>query len=186
MALEIRTLDRLGAVVVALVLGLCVLYVLASGVRIHARLASQEAQLRQKRQSHAEARAALHKVQAALTSADQGFAQLRDKIPESGHIGEFLERLDGLMKERQIALTRLEPQPAVRENIFLRTPVRFACSGASADLFRLVFDLETMDRVVTLESMQIRRASLKEPCEAEIQASLYERALTDDALPRGG
>jgi len=191
-ALEFRTIDRLGAGLVLVATALSVVYVLSSGVRIHARLASQEQQLQERRQAHAEARASLHKLQAALASADEGFAQLRDKIPESGHIGEFLEHLDGLMKERQIALTRLEPQAAAQENIFLRTPVRFACSGASSNLFRLVFDLETMDRVVTLESVQVKRASLNEPCEAEIQASLYERipsagpATTPAPLPPGG
>jgi len=101
-----------------------------------------------------------------------------DKIvPEVVNIGEVLTEIDFLMKKRKITLLSLQPQPKVEEELYAKIPVRLRFKGSFVDIYHFLYDLETMDRMLVAENMNITRNNLDEKCQAELTASVYQRQM---------
>ena len=101
-----------------------------------------------------------------------------DKIvPEVVNIGEVLKEIDFLMKKRKITLVSLQPQPKVEEELYAKIPIRLKFKGSFVDIYHFLYDLETMDRMLVAEGMNISRKDLDDKCRAELTASVYQRQM---------
>ena len=101
-----------------------------------------------------------------------------DKIvPAVVNIGEVLKEIDFLMKKRKITLVSLQPQPKVEEELYAKIPIRLQFKGSFVDIYHFLYDLETMDRMLVVEGMNISRRNLDEKCQAELTASVYQRQM---------
>jgi Tfp pilus assembly protein PilO len=100
---------------------------------------------------------------------------LNKRIPVSVNIGEVLKEIDYLMKNRKIILLSLQPLPPVEEKLYTKIPIRLMFEGSFASIYHLLYDLETMNRMLVAENMSITRRNLDEKCQAEITASVYQR-----------
>ena len=101
---------------------------------------------------------------------------LDKRIPRSVNIGQVLKEIDYLMKDRNIILLSLQPLPPVEEKLYTKIPIRVMFEGSFANIYHLLYDLETMNRMLVAEDMSISRRNLDEKCQAVITASVYQRS----------
>ena len=178
MALSVQTIDRIGMAAVAATVVVCLAGGGGAALRMHRHVQMQSERTRQAAQDRAAVRTAVDALQRTLTETRREYAALRALIPESGHSDEFHRRLMVLLQERHVVRCALEPQAPVQEGARVRLPVRIACSGTFVDLQRLLYDLETLDRVTTLDSLTLTRPNPADPCQVDIRLSAYERKRT--------
>ena len=100
---------------------------------------------------------------------------LRKRLPESQQIGEFLADLDALAGKAGVNINKVEPGASVPGDICARTPLAFSCQGPFASLHGLLYGLESMERLVRIESVSMNRASLAGACRMDIRCSVYGR-----------
>lgn len=100
---------------------------------------------------------------------------LDKRIPVSVNIGEVLKEIDYFMQDRKITLLSLQPLPPVEEKLYTKIPIRLMFEGSFASIYHLLYDLETMNRMLVTENMSITRRNLDEKCQAVITASVYQR-----------
>jgi len=100
---------------------------------------------------------------------------LNKRIPVSVNIGEVLKEIDYFMNNRKIILLSMQPLPPVEEKLYTKIPIRLMFEGSFASIYHLLYDLETMNRMLVAENMSITRRNLDEKCQAEITASVYQR-----------
>jgi Tfp pilus assembly protein PilO len=100
---------------------------------------------------------------------------LNKRIPVSVNIGEVLKEIDYLMKNRKIILLSLQPLPPVEEKLYTKIPIRVMFEGSFANIYHLLYDLETMNRMLVAENMSISRRNLDEKCQAVLTACVYQR-----------
>ncbi|MFC1824074.1 type 4a pilus biogenesis protein PilO [Thermodesulfobacteriota bacterium] len=117
----------------------------------------------------------LKSFQQSLDNSKKELAYLNDKIPESSEIGVFLKEIGALMKEKQLSLTSVQPLTSTTEGPFTRIPIRLIFQGPFIQVFRIVKDLESMERIVMLEKIIMKRGSGAEICQVDLEASIFER-----------
>ena len=100
---------------------------------------------------------------------------LDKRIPRSVNIGQVLKEIDYLMKDRNITLLSLQPLPPVEEKLYTKIPIRVMFEGSFANIYHLLYDLETMNRMLVAEDMSISRRNLDEKCHVVLTASVYQR-----------
>ena len=100
---------------------------------------------------------------------------LDKRIPRSVNIGQVLKEIDYLMKDRNITLLSLQPLPPVEEKLYTKIPIRVMLEGSFANIYHLLYDLETMNRMLVAEDMSISRRNLDEKCHVVLTASVYQR-----------
>jgi Tfp pilus assembly protein PilO len=90
-------------------------------------------------------------------------------------MGALLEELDRLMTQRDVDLVKIEPRPTMAERSYRRTPIRMVFSGEFDGIHRFLDDLETMQRVVTMDEMTVTRDAASEACRVALTLSFFER-----------
>ena len=114
-------------------------------------------------------------LNALLADTKRELEFLDKRIPVSVNIGQVLKEIDYLMNDRKIILLSLQPLPPVEEKLYIKIPIRLMFEGSFASIYHLLYDLETMNRMLVAENMSISRRNLDEKCHAEITASVYQR-----------
>jgi Tfp pilus assembly protein PilO len=118
----------------------------------------------------------LQQFKTVLDAVRQGLNFLNQQIPESAKIGEFLKNVNLLVKARKVNLISLSPQPVVEEKYCNRIPIRLIFEGPFTNVYRVVNDLETMNRRVVIEKMQISKPNKTPLCRVDLTASVFERS----------
>lgn len=175
MNLSLKNLDRLCLAILVMVLTICALWVAKfSGKQRH--------QIQQENAVYARSinninlaetnlqylRAAEKIIQSELTVFDK-------KVPKAAEIGMFLKQLHAMIKHRNIVLINLQPQPEVRENYFTKIPIRLLFKGSFNDIYDLLYELETMNRLLTYEKITISKTEIHAPCQADLTINVFER-----------
>lgn len=175
MNLDIKTLDRICFVLVVTVSLVCAYWVFKQSVK-QTRQITQEDKIISKRVKE-------------LKSAEENFEQLNKllketkteletmdkRIPKSADIGGVLKQLDVLVKNRSVVLLSLQPLPMVEEKIYTKIPIRLMFKGSFANIYNLIYDLETMNRMLVTENMTIIRPNLNDSCQVDLTASVFQR-----------
>lgn len=117
----------------------------------------------------------LERLKTALAASQRELHDLNERIPDSAKIGEFLSQLDSLIKERKIGLINLRPLPTAKEKLFTRIPIRLMIKGPFLNIFHLLLDLETMNRVLVIEKLIISKPKIAQDCSVNLTANLFER-----------
>jgi Tfp pilus assembly protein PilO len=173
--INIKRFDQIGIVLVIIVSLIC-------GYWVMKRTIKQRWQLRQENEI-------ISKAIIELKSAEENFENLNTlladtkteldfldkRIPRSVNIGQVLKEIDSFMKDRNITLVSLQPLPPVEEKLYTKIPIRVMFEGSFASIYHLLYDLETMNRMLVAEDMDISRRSLDEKCQAVLTASVYQR-----------
>ena len=175
MEFSVRTLDRICFIVV---LAVTLVYGCASLNRAfkHRRQIKQESELLSRRtEDLALAETSLQRLNWLLESTRTEVKALNESIPDSAEMGQFLKQLHGYMKGRGLVLVSLQPLEPVKERLYTRIPLRLVFKGGFSDVYRLLYDLETMSRTLVMERMLITRSIVDHPCQVELTASVFER-----------
>jgi Tfp pilus assembly protein PilO len=175
MAIRIKTVDRTCLAVIIIVSLVCGYWALSWGIK-QQRLIRQENELLSRKLKDLNlAETNLQRLKAVLDSTRKELKVLNERIPDSAKIGEFLKQVDALMNEREIDLVRLNPQPVVEEKNCNRIPVQLVFKGTFINVYRLVHDLETMNRTVVMEKMKISKPNNAQVCHVDLTANVFER-----------
>jgi len=123
----------------------------------------------------ASAEETLKKLETALAATRTDLKSLKERVPDPGEIGGFLKQVHSNMQRRNIQLISLQPQAPLEEQVYHRIPIRMMFQGAFVDIHRLLHDLETMNRVLVEENLNITRPDLNKDCQVDLTASVFER-----------
>ena len=175
MALKLHTLDRICLALIILISLACGCWTVNWTLKQH-RLSRQENDLLAKKLKDLNlAETNLQHFKKVLDTAQKELNILNERIPESAKIGEFLKHVNLLVKERNINLISLHPQPVVEEKHCNRIPIRLVVEGSFGSVHQLLYDLETMNRMVVMETMQMTRSNEAQTCRVNMTASVFER-----------
>lgn len=175
MKLSMKHLDGLCIAAIIMVTILCGYLAVSSGIQKKRMIQEQNDRVSRRLKDINLAETNLRRLNAILDSAKEELASLNRKIPESAAIGLFLKEIDSLIKQRDIALVRLQPLPDVKEELFTRIPIQFKFKGAFVKVYEFLRDLETMSRTVVIEKMMVRKSKLEQECDVDLTADIFER-----------
>ncbi|MBW1902512.1 MAG: type 4a pilus biogenesis protein PilO [Deltaproteobacteria bacterium] len=175
MPLSIKNLDRTCLAIVVTVSVLCG-YLAVSHIISQSKQIRQENELLSQRLRDLDlADTNLQRLKEVLDATRRELASLNEQIPETAKMGEFLKKVDSLMKEREVALVTLEPLSTVEERLYTKNPVRLIFEGSFVKVYQALHDLETMNRKVVMEKITIAKANKDQQCRVDLMASIFER-----------
>jgi Tfp pilus assembly protein PilO len=64
---------------------------------------------------------------------------------------------------------------SVEETLYTKIPIKLMLKGSFSNIYNLLYDFETMNRMVVAENMTISRSNFAEDCQAELTANVYQR-----------
>jgi len=117
----------------------------------------------------------LQQLRAALDTTRRELGYLNERIPETPNMGEFLKNVDSLIRQRKIGLLNLQPQPVVQEEFYARIPIHLRLLGSFVNIYQLLCDLETMNRMVVLEKITITKIRQAQECQVDLTACVFTR-----------
>ncbi len=173
-AFRMKKFDRfclLIVVVVSLVSG----YFIVNNVNRQKRRISQENDLiseKLKKLNLAEAN--LENLKKFLDDTKKELKVINDQIPETAKIGMLLREIDSLMKEREELLINIEPLPPIMESHYKRIPIRMEFRGSFENTYKILYDLETMNRLLVMERIKIFKSNVDKNCKVDLTTSVFE------------
>ncbi len=175
MALSLKKVDLMCLIIVIVVPVLCFTLVANLGVKQRGKNRQENELLSKRLKDLKLADTNLERLKTTVNDTKGRLMSLNDRIPEEAKIGEFLTQIDVLMKERDIALTSVQPLSGVKEKLFTRIPIRLIFKGPFVKIYHLIHDLETMDRTVRIEKIRIAKSNIEKECRVDLTASVFER-----------
>jgi Tfp pilus assembly protein PilO len=175
MTLNIKTLDRTCLALVVIVSLICGYWVMSRVVKQQRQIRQENNLLSKRLKDLNLTQSNLKRIKIHLDAVRSELKALNQRIPESTKIGEVLKQIDFLMKEREIVLVSTHPLPTIKEKLFTKIPIRLVFKGAFVNIYHLLHDLETMNRMLVMEKMIISRSNLAEKCRVELTAVFFER-----------
>jgi Tfp pilus assembly protein PilO len=172
---RLQRLDRIGMVVLILAVLCCGYWAFNDIHRTRRQFRIEKNLLSKKLQEINLAQNNLGDLKAVLQKTGEELTYLNQRIPESGKIGLLLQQIDALLRKHRVRLISIHPLPVVEEKIYRRNPLRLIFEGDFADVFRLLTDIERMNRIVIMDHMIITRDRPADPCRVELNANVYER-----------
>lgn len=175
----IRYLDLAGLIIVSLTLLGGLLWT-AVNVVIHQRQLKQEQDLMAKESTDLKlAERNLRDLRTARSRVQDDAAGLYRRIPSHLEMGSLVKKLHGRMKERQITLATLQPQPPVSEELYTKIPIHLVFHGSFVQIYRFFHDVETMDQLLVPEKITISGTeSPRGNCQVEMTLLAFERKNT--------
>ena len=117
----------------------------------------------------------LKEYKTALDSTREQINALHQRIPKDAEIGGFIKQLDSFMKKNEIGLLSVNPMPVKKEKFYLKVPLRLSFKGSFGRVWRLLRDLDTMERTVVMENLVIRKSDTEDDCLVNLTANIFEQ-----------
>ena len=174
--LNIKQLDRF-CIITVLLISIACGYFTISHLNRKVKQFNIEKEILSKRMSEANlATANLKDLQAALSETQSELNALNEKIPPAGEIGVFLKQVNNLMRQRNVNMLSMKPQTAIFEKHYLKIPIQLVFTGSFENIYRLMDELERMNRIVIMDNMVISREEDRTECQADLMIHVFERA----------
>ena len=171
----IRNLDRA-------CLAILVALTLIGGVWTATDFVTQKRRFQQEAARRIEEQKDLEKADANLAALRQASSQVRQemaglnkRVPQNTDMGSLIQELNIQMRERKLALTTLQPQPEVKEDLFKRTPIRLLFQGTFLQIYQFFYDVERMDRLLAPEKITITGLEADRVCQVDLTLQIIER-----------
>jgi Tfp pilus assembly protein PilO len=110
-----------------------------------------------------------------LNLTRESHQDLSRKIPESAAIGLFLKELNAMISEREVDLISVDPRPATMKNEVTQIPLQMVFKGPFLEIYRLIHDLEKMERAFVIHEVVVTKPLKEEACQAHLTANIFER-----------
>lgn len=175
----IRYLDRTGLVIVLITVIGGLLWN-AGSIVIRQRQLQQEKDLMVRESAGLKlAERNLHDLRTARSLVQNDAAGLYRRIPPRIEMGALVKKLHARMKERQITLASLQPQPSISEELYTKIPIRLVFQGSFVQIYRFFHDVETMDQLLVPGKITISGSeSPGGNCQVELTLLAFERKTT--------
>jgi Tfp pilus assembly protein PilO len=175
MKISVKTLDRIGILLIIALSFTCGYWVIKDSVSKHKQLRQENDivsrslnQLRSTEDNFKNINLLMIKTKKELEFLDR-------RIPKSVNIGEVLKEIDSFMKKRKVTLISMQPMVSVEEKLYTKIPIKLMLKGSFINIYNLLYDFETMNRMLVTENMTISRSNFAEDCQAELTANVYQR-----------
>ncbi len=119
--------------------------------------------------------AKLIQLQSQFREKQDRIRELNKRVPKNPGMGELLSQIHGLVKQRNIVLIDFNHKPAQEIERYKRIPVQIIVNGDFLNIYRLIHDLETLNRVFIFENIMIQRQEGKNHCQASLLASVFKQ-----------
>ena len=172
--LRMKKLDRVCLLTVIVISVTCG-YLIVSLVNKQKRQILQETELlseKLKKLNLAETN--LENLNKFLDDTKKELKVINEQIPEKAKIGTFLTEIDSLMEQREELLINIEPLPPVLENNYKRIPIRVEFKGSFENTYKILHDLETMNRLLVMEKIKILKSNVDKHCKVDLTTSVFE------------
>lgn len=146
------------------------------GTRQKQQIRRQDDLLTRKLQDLNLAKINLQGLRTRLDKVEADLKILNEKVPQTAEIGLFLKKVDALMTSLNLVMVNVQPFPAVRESLYTRIPIQLTYTGAFMDSYRLLWKLETMNRLLVIEKINISQSKVDEPSRVDLTANLFQRS----------
>lgn len=177
-----RKLDLIFLLFVVGVSAVCVTFATARVIKQKKQIAKENILVSVGMKDLNSAEETLQDLKKALTDTKEELELIRQRVPESGHMGEFIKQIHALTKQRKVKLISLQLMPSLKEGVYYRIPIRLVSVGSFNDIHRFLRDLETMRRVMVMEKIDIIRPHVNQRCQVTLTASVFEQ---EKAVSRG-
>ena len=175
MYLNLKTLDRMCLTIIILAAIVCGYAVVSWGYKQQKLIQQENAILSKKLKDLNLAETNLQRLKVILDSTQNELKILNERIPDSTQIGEFLKQVDALMERKEVDLISMHPQAIVEEKNCNRIPIRLIFEGSFAKVYQILHELETMNRTVVMEKMQIAKSTDTKICRVDLTANIFQR-----------
>ncbi len=175
MYLNLKTLDRMCLTIIILAAIVCGYAVVSWGYKQQKLIQQENAILSKKLKDLNLAETNLQRLKVILDSTQNELKILNERIPDSTQIGEFLKQVDALMERKEVDLISMHPQAIVEEKNCNRIPIRLIFEGSFAKVYQILHELETMNRTVVMEKMQISKSTDTKICRVDLTANIFQR-----------
>lgn len=176
MTLNIKKLDRLCLCIVIIVCVICGYWVAKQGTRQRQQINRENDLLTSKLQDLNLAKIDLQGLRTRLDRVEADLKRLNEKVPQTAEIGLFLKNVAALMTSLNLDMINVQPFPAVREKLYTRIPIQITFRGAFTDSYRLLWKLETMNRLLVIEKINISQSNIDEPGRVDLTANIFQRS----------
>jgi Tfp pilus assembly protein PilO len=173
MSISIKNLDRICLAIVILVSGVCTYWVVSEGANKKADMERENDLFKMKLETLDLADSRLTLLKKAVREGEKELKTLNERISESDDIGVFLQQVHGLMEKWEIHPLALQPMPRVNEKYYTRIPIRLILKGGFINIHHLLFDLETMNRILVLDHLTISTPD-SDLCTADMEINIFE------------
>ncbi len=113
------------------------------------------------------------KLQKMLKKKELEFDRVKQRIPATSGMGVLLKDLHGIAEKRGIRLENLNCLAEEQLKGHRRIPVEIMARGTFHALHGFIHDLETLNRICTLETVDIHRLNKEKSLGAAIKASVF-------------
>ena len=175
MSLNVKTLDRICLTVIVLAAFICGYAVLSWGFKQQKLIRQENEILSKKLEDLNLAETNLQRLKSILDSTQNELKILNERIPDSTKIGEFLKQVNALMERKEVDLISIHPQAIIEEKNCNRIPIRLIFEGSFEKVYQILHELETMNRTVVMEKMQITKSVDARHCHVDLTANIFQR-----------
>lgn len=175
MTIDIKILDRISLLLVIIVSFAFGYWVFKNTVKKHSQLRQENEIVSKNLDNLKSAEQNLQNLNSLIKNTQKKLELLDKRIPKSANIGEVLKEINFLMKKREIVLLSMQPLPMVEQEMYSKIPIRLTFEGCFINIYNLLYDFETMNRMLVTEKMTVTRSNLEDNCQAELTASVYQR-----------
>jgi Tfp pilus assembly protein PilO len=176
MTLNLKKLDRLCLGIVLIICLICGGWVVQQGTRQQQQIQWENDRLTRQLQDLNLAKINLQGLKTRLDRVEADLKLLNEKVPPTAEIGLFLKSIDALVTSLNLVMINVQPFPAVREKLYSRIPIQLTFTGDFRDSYRLLWKLETMNRLLVMEKISISQSNIDEPCRVDLTANIFQRA----------
>ena len=173
--LSIKNLDRLCLVTVFFVAVLSGSLVAKDNIKRKRQVQQENERLTNRLRDLKTVEQNAKRLEGILNRSKKELEAFSKRIPGTADIGMFFNQLDTLMKERDLELISVQPQPGVKENSITRIPIRLIFKGSFVNIFKMIHALETMDRTVVMERVAIVKSNINGECQTNLLASIFKK-----------
>lgn len=116
-------------------------------------------------------------LQGVLADSQAILTRLNQRIPRTAGVGDLLTVIHEQINQRNIVLTQFSHKPPEKISRYQRIPLHLILEGKFLALYHLVHDVETLNRLVIIESIRITTSEKQGVCRMELMANVFQEGL---------
>ena len=175
MKISVKTLDRIGILVIIAFSFTCGYWVIKNSVSKHKQLSQENDIVSRSLNQLRSTEDNFKNINSLMIQTKKELEFLDRRIPKSVNIGEVLKEIDSFMKKRKVKLISMQPMASIEEKLYTKIPIKLMLKGSFINIYNLLYDFETMNRMLVTENITISRSNFAENCQAELTANVYQR-----------
>jgi Tfp pilus assembly protein PilO len=117
----------------------------------------------------------LAQLRSQFQNQEEELQRLNKRVPETSKIGDLLTELHTFVGQRNTTLIDFNHKPPQDFERYKRIPVQISVQGDFLNIYRLIHDLETLNRVFIFEQIVIKKEEENKNCQAILMASVFKQ-----------